>query len=123
VFTLLFFVHRVTPIVPALAPAKVLRSGVPMKTSRCSARAPQTAAGVAATVEPSRDTAVETGPQQEEVAAAATSQVQVPRTPSQGRGQAHSESWPAGDREAAGDAADDDAPRLGPIGRPARVSP
>jgi hypothetical protein len=60
--------------------------------------------------EPSRNTAAATGPQQEEVVAATTSQVLVPRAPSQGRGQAHPESRPAGDQEAAGAATDDDAP-------------
>jgi hypothetical protein len=56
---------------------------------------------------------VATGPQEEEEAAAtttATSQVLVPLTPSQGRGQARPKSRRAGDREAVGDAADDDAP-------------
>jgi hypothetical protein len=38
------------------------------------------------------------------------SQELVPRTPSQGRGQARSESRPARDHKAAGAAADDDAP-------------
>jgi hypothetical protein len=44
------------------------------------------------------------------VSAAVTSQVLVPHAPSQGHGQARPESHPAGDREAAGDVADDDAP-------------
>jgi hypothetical protein len=74
-------------------------------------RALRTVASTAATGKPSRDAAVATGPQQEEaVAAAVTSQVLVPRAPSQGRGQARPESRPVGDHEAAGDAADDDAP-------------
>jgi hypothetical protein len=110
VFTPLLFVRRVTPIVPALAPAKVLRSGAPTTTRRRSARVPRTATGVAATSEPSRDTAVAIGPQRGGTAAAATPQVLVPRAPFQGRGQAHPESRPAGDREVAGDAADEDAP-------------
>jgi hypothetical protein len=68
---------------------------------------------VAVTGEPSRDTAVATGTQLEEAATTAektTSKVLVPCAPSQGRGQARPESRPAGDHEAAGDAADDDAP-------------
>jgi hypothetical protein len=44
------------------------------------------------------------------VAAAATLRVLVPRAPSPGHGQARPESRPAVDREAAANAADDDAP-------------
>jgi hypothetical protein len=81
-------------------------------TRRRSARAPRTAVSAAATGEPSRDTAAATGPQQEEAAAATTttlSQVLVPCAPSQGCGQAHSESRSVGNQKAAGAAADDDA--------------
>jgi hypothetical protein len=39
-----------------------------------------------------------------------TSQLLVPRAPSQGHGQARPKSQPAGDQEAAGDATDHDAP-------------
>jgi hypothetical protein len=130
-----FLVDRVTPIVLALAPAKALRSGAPMTTGQRSARVPRIAAGAAATGEPSRVTAAVMRPQQEEVVAAsvmvtgessrvtaavsgqqqeeavvATSQALVLRAPSQGRGQAHPESQPAGDHEAVGAAADDNAP-------------
>jgi hypothetical protein len=68
---LCFFVRRVTSIVPALAPAKALRSGAPMTTRRRSSRAARAAASGAATDEPPRNTTVATGPQQEETAAAA----------------------------------------------------
>jgi hypothetical protein len=52
--------------------------------------------------------------------AVTTSQVLVTRAPSQGHEHAHPESRPAGDHEAAVDAADDGAPRVGPIeGQPA----
>jgi hypothetical protein len=64
----------------------------------------------ATTGEPLRDMAAVTGPQQEEAVAAAMSQVLVPRASPQGRGQARLESRPAGDHEAAGAAADDNAP-------------
>jgi hypothetical protein len=103
-----FLVDRVTPIVPALAPAKELRSGAPATTRRRSVMAPRTTASVAMVGEASLDTAAVTGSLQEK--AAAVSQVLVPRAPSQVLGQAHSESRAAGDREAAGAAADDDAP-------------
>jgi hypothetical protein len=79
VFIPLLFVRRVTPIVPALAPAKALRSGAPTTTRRRSARVSRTAATMD---EPLRDMAVTTGSQQGEVAAAATPQVSVPRAPS-----------------------------------------
>jgi hypothetical protein len=62
----------------------------------------------AATGELSCNTVAATGPQQGEAAAA--SQVLVPRAPSLGREQARPESQRAGYCEAAGDAADDDAP-------------
>jgi hypothetical protein len=78
-------------------------------TGRHLARMPRTAASAAAMGEPSRVTAVVTGPQQEE-AVAVTSQALVPHAPSQGREQARWESRPAGDHEAAGAAAADDAP-------------
>jgi hypothetical protein len=64
-----FPVRRVTPIVPALAPAKMLRSGAPAPTKRRSSRVPR-AAAVAG--EPPRNTVVATGPQQEVGAVAAT---------------------------------------------------
>jgi hypothetical protein len=105
-----FLVDTVTLIVPALAPAKALRSGAPAMTRRRSARVPQIAASAAATGEPSRDTAAVTESQQEEAVAATVSQVLVPHASSQGRGQVHPESQPAGDHEAVGSAADDDAP-------------
>jgi hypothetical protein len=85
VFILLLFIDRVTPIVPALTPAKALRLGTPVTTRRRSARAPRTAVSAVGTGEPSCDTAVAIGPQQEEAAAAMMSQVLVPRAPSQGR--------------------------------------
>jgi hypothetical protein len=59
------------------------------------------------TGEPSRDTGSQQG---EVVAAAATLRVLVPLAPSPGHGQARPESRPAVDREAAVNAADDDAP-------------
>jgi hypothetical protein len=74
-----FFVRRVTSIVPALAPAKALRSGAPVMTRQRSLRAPLAAASTAVTGEPPRDTAVALGPQQEE-AVAATAAV-VPASP------------------------------------------
>jgi hypothetical protein len=46
-----FLVDRVTPIVPALAPAKALRSGAPATTGRRSARVLLTAASAAETGE------------------------------------------------------------------------
>jgi hypothetical protein len=67
------------------------------------------AASVMAAGEPSRVTAAVLGPQQEELTVE-MSQALVPRTPSQGRRQAPSESRPAGDYEAAGAAAADYAP-------------
>jgi hypothetical protein len=68
VFTSLLFVRRVTPIVPALAPAKALRSGAPTMTRWRSARAPRTVMGAAAAGEMSRETAMATRPQQGEAA-------------------------------------------------------
>jgi hypothetical protein len=62
------------------------------------------------------------GRQQEE-AAAATLQALVPRASPQGRGHAHSKSWPTGDHGAVGAAADDDAPRMGPLEGATRDSP
>jgi hypothetical protein len=61
--TLVFLVHRVAPTVPALAPAKVLRSETVVPTRRCTSRAPQAAASAAATGELLRGTIVATGPQ------------------------------------------------------------
>jgi hypothetical protein len=84
-----FLVHRVTPIVPALAPTKALRSGTRVTTRRCSSRAPWAAASAAVMGEPSGDVAVAAGPQQEgamAAATAATSQVLVPHAPSHGHG-------------------------------------
>jgi hypothetical protein len=43
-----FFVDWVTLIVPALAPAKALRSGAPTTTGQCSARVPRAATSMAA---------------------------------------------------------------------------
>jgi hypothetical protein len=81
-------------------------------TRQRSTRASRTAAGATATGEPSCDTVVATGPQQEEASTSAvvTSRVLIPRTPYQGRRQALPECRPVGDREAPGDVADDDAP-------------
>jgi hypothetical protein len=104
-----FLVDRVTPTVAALAPGKALKSGMPATTRQRSERVPRTAASAAAMGEPSRVTAAAARPQQEEVAAT-TSQALVCCAPSQGRGQARPESRPAGDHEAAGATADDDAP-------------
>jgi hypothetical protein len=109
VFTPLLFVWRVTPIVPALTPAKALRSGAPTTTRRRSARVSWTAMGAVAAGGPSRNAAVATGLQQEE-AAAATSQVLAPRAPSQGHGRARPEGRPAGDQEAVAEAVDEDTP-------------
>jgi hypothetical protein len=60
---LYFFVRRVTPTVPALAPAKVLKSDTSVLMRRHSSRAPQEVGSAAATGEPPRGTAVATGPQ------------------------------------------------------------
>jgi hypothetical protein len=59
--TLCFFVHRVAPTVPTLAPAKALRSDASVPTRRHSSRAPRAAGSAAAMVEPPRGTAVATG--------------------------------------------------------------
>jgi hypothetical protein len=118
-----FLVDRVMSTVPALTPAKAIRSGTPVTTRRRSERAPWTVASAAATGEPSRVTAVVARPQQEEETTA-TSQAPVPRAPPQGRGQARSESRPIRDHGATGATADDDTPpRVGPINGMTRVSP
>jgi hypothetical protein len=67
---LCFFIRRVTPIVPALAPAKALRSGALMTTRRRSSRASRAATG-----EPSRDVVVASGSQQEKAAAVTAAMV------------------------------------------------
>jgi hypothetical protein len=111
----------VTSIIPAIAPAKALRSGAPATTGRRLARVTRTRVSAAVTSEPSRVPASVTGPQQAEVATAsammmgkpsrvtvavagpqqeeaatATSQVLVPRASPQGRGHARPESRPTG---------------------------
>jgi hypothetical protein len=100
VLILVFFVHRVTPIVPALALAKALRLGAPVTTRRCSSRPSQAVVSAAATGESSRDAAMATRPQQEETAAAAVASASPAL---------HS----AGARAAVVDVADDDAPLPG----------
>jgi hypothetical protein len=57
-----FLVDRVTPIVPALAPAKALRSGAPATTGRRLARVLRIAASATATGKLSRVTTTVTGP-------------------------------------------------------------
>jgi hypothetical protein len=101
------FIHRVTLIVPALAPAKALRSGAPVTTRQRSLRAPRATASTAVMSEPSRDTAVATGPQQEEtaaVAAATAATVVASASPAL---------VPAAGDQAVVDVTDDDAPPPG----------
>jgi hypothetical protein len=91
-----------------LAPAKALRSDASMPTKRHSSRLPQAAGSAAATTEPPRGTAVATESRQEVAVAAvvttaATTASTVPSVP------AHA----AGDRAAAVEIPDNDAPPLG----------
>jgi hypothetical protein len=88
-----------------------LATGKPSRVTTAvtgSHQAEVVAASATATGEPSHIMTAVTGPQQAQ--AATTSQVLVPRAPSQGRGQSCSDSRPSWDHEAAGAAADDDAP-------------
>jgi hypothetical protein len=72
-----FLVRRVMLLIPALAPAKALRSGAPVTTRRYSLRAPRATASAVTTGKPPRDTVVATGPQQEGMAAAAAAATAV----------------------------------------------
>jgi hypothetical protein len=105
---LCFFVRRVAPIVPALAPAKALRSDASVLTRRRSSRAPWAVGSAAATSEPPHGTAVTTGSQQEAAdaaaaTAAATAATTVPPVPVP----------TVGDWAAVVDIPDDDAPPPG----------
>jgi hypothetical protein len=64
-------VRRVAPTIPALAPAKALKSDASVPTRRLSSRASRAAESAAVTDEPPRGTVVATGLQQEASAAAA----------------------------------------------------
>jgi hypothetical protein len=77
-----FFADRVTPTVPALTPAKALKSGTPATTRRRSERAPQLAASAVTTVELSH---VATARPQQEEAVTAASRALVPHASPQGR--------------------------------------
>jgi hypothetical protein len=96
---IVFPVRRVTPIVPALALAKVIRSEAFVPTRWRSSRVPRAVESVAASGMPPRDTAVATRPQREGTAVAAAAVV--------------SESpalVPAAGDQAVVNVADDDAP-------------
>jgi hypothetical protein len=102
-----FLVRRVTPIVPALAPAKALRSDTSVPTRRHSSRAPRAAGSTAATGEPPCGTAVATGPQQKVVAVAAARAAATAATSA-----SPALAPTAGDRAAVVDIPDNDAPTL-----------
>jgi hypothetical protein len=81
-----FHVRRAAPIVPDLAPAKVLMSGTFVPTRRRSWRASQTAESAAAASEPPRPATEVRGLRQEvaamvAVTAAATAVSEVPPVP------------------------------------------
>jgi hypothetical protein len=99
---------RVTPIVPALEPAKALRSDTSVPTRRRSLRAPRAAESVAATGEPPCGAAVATGPQQE-VATAAKATTATTAATSVSPALAPT----SGDRAVVVDIPDDDTPPLG----------
>jgi hypothetical protein len=103
-----FFVHRVELAVPALAPAKALRSDVSAPTRRCSSIGPWEAGSASVTGEPPRGIAVAMGSQQEAAAveaatAVATTVTMVPPVPAP----------TAGGRAAVVDIPDDDTPPPG----------
>jgi hypothetical protein len=103
--TLVFPVRKVTPNIPALALAKVLKSEAFVPTRRSSPRAPPVSA--TATGEPPRDTAMARRPQREGTMAAAateaaTAVASAPPTP-----------VPTAGDQAVVDVADDDAPPPG----------
>jgi hypothetical protein len=98
----------VAPTVPALVPAKALRSDASIPTRRRSLRAPRVAGSVVATTEPLRGTDVAAGSRREATAAAAATAMAttMPTDP-------QAPAPVGGDRAAVVENPDDDAPPPG----------
>jgi hypothetical protein len=110
--TLVFLVRRVTPTVPSLAPAKVLRSETAVPTRWRSSRAPRAAASAAASGELPLGMTVATGPQQGAAVVAAATMATVAATSA-----SPALSPTTGNRVVVVDVPDDDTPPGGAHGR------